>query len=148
MRYLFLALSILSTIFIFSNSLLNGNLSIEESDRFTFIVISIVEDITGKSPDYNTISLVVRKLAHFIEFFLAGLFYCLTFFLFKNKRFHFFSLGICAIIALSDEGLQILSNGRSASLIDSLIDFLGSLTAIFLVILFTKKKSFQLTNKE
>ena len=90
MRYLFLALSILSTIFIFSNSLLNGNVSIEESDRFTFIVISIVEDITGKSPDYNTISLVVRKLAHFIEFFLAGLFYCLTFFLFKNKRFHFF----------------------------------------------------------
>lgn len=138
-RYLFLILSILATIFIFGNSLRSGAASSSQSNIITDVVIDVIENATNQPQNYNYMSYIVRKMAHFSEFFVLGALYAITIKLFKVKKYLLISLSMALVVALIDEVIQLFIEGRVGSLSDSMIDFMGSVSGIILASIFLSK---------
>ena len=109
--------------------------STESSNQSGFIV-NIISSILHIN-NIELLSLIIRKLAHFTEYFILGL---LTYNMFHsyNKKVYI-SIIICILYAISDEIHQIFVPGRSCQIMDMTIDTLGSLLGIYLL-LFIKKK--------
>lgn len=81
--------------------------------------------------------MVIRKLAHFTEFFILGGYLC---FLFKKKISYLFAV----LAAFIDETIQIFTPGRSAKILDVLIDSTGALLGfIFIMLIFYKINNFK-----
>ena len=164
----YLTITIIIIIFIFFQSSLPADTSQEESD----IIVRFLSRFTDR--DAELLSFIVRKLAHFTEYTLLGLFISLTAKEHYNKkRYHeeqhsekhyhdeHFHKGqflirifiiplICGVLyATSDEIHQRFVPGRSCELRDVLIDTCGVLlgvTIYMLCVRFGKKKD--KTNKQ
>ena len=80
---------------------------------------------------------VVRKAAHFSEFFILGMI-CSAIFIKKPLPF---PIGACLLTALCDEGIQYFVPGRSCELRDVAIDFAGALAGIVLIKIFFSQRS-------
>ena len=121
-KTLYKGLTIVLLIFIFSNSLLSADVSSAQSGFFVSIVLSIL-DWFHINIDMDTLSLIIRKIAHFLEFFALG------FSIAKGWGMKFFiHLSIILLIASLDESIQLFSNGRAFSVIDIGIDTCGGIT--------------------
>jgi VanZ family protein len=75
----------------------------------------------------DTLHALIRKLAHFTQ-------YAVLFWLLARKpmrRRPALALGVCVILALTDEGHQMFVPSRTASLLDVGLDFSGALFANF-----------------
>ena len=133
MLWLFVLLSALVTAFVFGNSLKSGDASMAESDS----VVAFLQPLLDRLPwlaDTNY-SVLIRKLAHFAEFFALGFFYggtmCLM--LQKNGKPRYFSVLFSVLfVAVIDEYIQSFT-GRTSSVKDVLIDFSGALTGLGIV---------------
>lgn len=120
-----LLLVIIWMIFIFIMSSFDAN---ESSNQSNFIV-NIISNLFNIN-NIALLSLIVRKLAHFTEYFILGI---LTYNMIKSyDKKYYIAIVICVIYAISDELHQILVPGRSCQIIDILIDSLGSISAILL----------------
>lgn len=109
-------------IFIFSSQ--TGIESQNVSDKL------INKTVCINSCNFELISFLVRKSAHFILFFILGL---LVLNCHENKKINIlYSLLICLIYAFSDEIHQMFISSRSGELRDVFIDFIGSLLGILL----------------
>lgn len=104
------------------------------SGEITLILYNIVKQI-GLSLSIETFHLMVRKLAHFTEYFILGL---LTFLAlvqypisFKRKLIVIFIFGL--MFACLDEAIQIFIDGRAGSVRDVLIDSAGVLFSIMII---------------
>ena len=82
---------------------------------------------------------VIRKSAHFIEFFVLG---CLSYWACRRGRLPLWrpawvlqALGLAVLYALADEAHQAFVPNRTASLIDCGIDSLGAATSQLVVYL-------------
>ena len=153
-RKVFLILAIFSlvmvvvmAIVIFRFSAQNSERSSQTSNSVTNAVIEITQ------PDYQTLpaekqqerfkltSTIVRKVAHFTEFFLLGLFSILSFEffgLYKNRKIKFsylYAFIFSILYAISDEIHQGFIEGRGPAIKDVLIDSSGALLAILIVCL-------------
>lgn len=112
------------------------------SGGITLILYNIIKQI-GSSISMETFHLVIRKLAHFTEYFILGL---LTFLAlvpytisFKQKLIVIFGYGF--IFASLDETIQLFVEGRAGSVRDVLIDSAGVLFSIMITTgLFTLRK--------
>lgn len=130
-RTVLIILIAVTLLFIWGNSLLNRELSTDESG----FIVRIFDFVFGT----GTISEhFIRKLAHFSEFALLGAeLYC---------WFGRFLMGIThgLFAALADESLQMLSD-RSAEVKDVLLDFsgviFGAALCMLVIYLMHKKKS-------
>lgn len=84
----------------------------------------------------------IRKLAHYTLYFILGI---LSFLVVKdysiNKKLIIYSLLICFLYACSDEFHQLFTIGRSARVLDVMIDTFGSLCGISIFYIFNKKIS-------
>ena len=84
----------------------------------------------------------IRKLAHYTLYFILGI---LSFLVVKdysiNKKLIIYSLLICFLYACSDEFHQLFIIGRSARVLDVLIDTFGSSCSISIFYIFNKKIS-------
>ena len=84
----------------------------------------------------------IRKLAHYTLYFILGI---LSFLVVKdysiNKKLIIYSLLICFLYACSDEFHQLFIIGRSARVLDVMIDTFGSLCGISIFYIFNKKIS-------
>ena len=82
----------------------------------------------------------IRKLAHYTLYFILGI---LSFLVVKdysiNKKLIIYSLLICFLYAYSDEFHQLFIIGRSARVLDVMIDTFGSLCGISVFYIFNKK---------
>lgn len=122
------------TVFIFSNSLTVGEESAEQSGKIVEFVKSVLAKM-GISPNWDNLSFIVRKLAHFSEYFLlsatvTGFILSLT----PKKRFIPLSPVYCFIVAVCDEFIcQRITPGRGPKWTDVLIDSCG---AVFAVLVF------------
>jgi len=136
-----LSLSILMTLFIWTNSLLPGHLSSEQSGFFVEIASSLFQRININVP-IDQLSFWIRKLAHFTQFFILGLLWMIT--LNKSRLNHTHALTTVILIglitALIDEGIQIFVPNRGSSLIDVAIDLLGVITAGLMIQIFNQLK--------
>jgi len=90
--------------------------------------------------DIDTLHLVIRKLAHFTEFFLLGITWSITFIFFRISIWKLIIFGL--FIALFDEFIQFFSENRGPSIIDSLIfDFPGFVLGSLIFQLISKKNT-------
>ena len=84
----------------------------------------------------------IRKLAHYTLYFILGI---LSFLVVKdysiNKKLIIYSLLICFLYACSDEFHQLFVIGRSARVLDVIIDTFGSFCSISIFYIFNKKIS-------
>lgn len=102
-------------------------------------IVGIVSDVLSfmkLEVNDDTLSLVVRKLAHLAEFFLLGL--ALSTYLIQEEieTYHIFSIGF--IVAIIDEFIQLFVDGRNGNVIDIGIDMLGMLLAFIFVKFYNK----------
>ncbi len=158
---LILTISWMAIIFAFSSQ--NGKASSGTSGRFVNIIIDIfIPDYDEYSIDEqleisDTISLIIRKGAHFTEYFILGAL-CLTTFLssihkksinktelssiIKRKRLKWILYsGISSCIyAISDEIHQGFVADRSPAVLDVFIDTAGSFAGAFFAYLFLNYK--------
>lgn len=142
-KYLLLIQGIIWMGFIFAQSLLPGQISSGQSTGIVELINPILVSINIHiSP--NNLSLIIRKLAHFIEFFILGV---IWFFIYKqwfNKITHFIVvLAHGLFTATTDESIQYFVEDRAAQVTDVLIDFLGVLIAcamlLFIHLIFNHK---------
>lgn len=107
-------------IFLLSNQ--TGSESTGLSDKL------ICSMMSNCNPDIY--SFIVRKIAHFMIYFILGIFTIMNFKLSKENIIN--TLLICVIYAFSDEIHQMFINNRSGELRDIIIDSIGSLSSILL----------------
>lgn len=139
-KIIILIIGIIFNLFIFSQSMLSGN----TSGGFSLKIVNIINNILRTiniNIDLDLLHLIVRKLAHFTEFFILGF---IWFFIYKNyfklNKTFILTLIHGAITALLDEGIQLFIDGRGASLFDSTIDFTGVFTITLILFLIFKRK--------
>jgi len=142
-----LILIILCITFIFSNSLMNADQSIEESSRITKAIEKVVDILyKGNTPEKvvyffkTTFNNILRDCAHFLEFFILGILAMLYSNRFKMTIFRRFCFAIlfCILIAIIDETIQFFSPGRAFELYDLALDTLGSIIGCILILLLWK----------
>lgn len=86
----------------------------------------------------DIITVIVRKTAHFLEFFILGLISCFIALTYKDKGYFVrivCTVFFCVIYAISDEFHQCFVPGRAGKFGDVCIDSAGSILAILLLIM-------------
>lgn len=140
--------------FIWIHSALPASASSEESRVVGNIIRPFLELIVGKG---NVTGFLIRKLAHFIEYMILGFLMNANVaaitarirsqnVLPRLALFFFWSYGLLLSvgIAVIDEGIQILSPGRSPQVADVLLDAIGSFSGMILsllIFILSKRKS-------
>lgn len=118
-------ISILWLLFIIYNSTRNSIISSNQSNYIKGIINRYI----------NLSSYQVRKLAHFIQYFILA---TILIVLLKDK-YILVSL-IVLLVASSDEFIQTFINGRSGSINDVIIDMFGCLYALGLILKIKERK--------
>lgn len=126
----------MGVIFYFSHQ--SGDASMQLSDG----ILDSFEPLFQNFLDYHTLSYIVRKIAHFTEYFILGL---LIYHLVKQYRVIskteiIWMILFCVIYAMSDEFHQVFIGGRSPKVFDVIIDSLGSSLSILILQLLQKRK--------
>lgn len=97
-----------------------------ESSNQSGIIVNFVGNLFHIS-DIELLTLVVRKAAHFMEYFILGI--LLYNYFKKSKKSIIFAI----IYAISDEIHQLFIGGRSAKIMDVLIDSVGAIMGIIVL---------------
>ena len=145
-KKIFLALTILWTGFIFFNSAQIGDESAAMSGFFADIAKSILNAVGLGAIDMEMLSYVVRKIAHFTEFFVQSALLSLLALEVRPKyRGVVIYVLFCGLFtACCDELLQLFIDGRGSAVVDVFIDFSGTAVAAVAVAIVkywkTKKK--------
>ena len=118
--------------FIFTQSMLPQEQSAQQSDKVGDILEEI---IPPETPVGGYVQENVRKIAHFVEFAVLGVWVALYLILFLKKYVYAaLSYLFALVLALFDETIQIFS-GRGPDVIDVWIDFAGYASFFTLVFL-------------
>ena len=149
-RIIFLILIIINCIVIFIFSSQNGEKSSDVSGSFVRKIIEILpgtEELSENEKEQliEKLQFIVRKGAHFTIYTLLGIFimgFMNTFIISQKKKILFsFLFGI--IYATTDEFHQLFSSGRTAKILDVVIDTLGvgfGILIISVIIYLIKRK--------
>lgn len=150
-RIIWTIISILWVAFIFFNSTRNAGQS-SEASGFVVNSVNYLLSIVNISIKADTLSFLIRKGAHFFEYFMLAIFSynaLKTFYICKTKKIlynkvniftYLVVLVICFLVASTDEFIQGFIPGRSRAGLDVMIDVLGSLMALAIVALINIKK--------
>lgn len=127
-----IAVTVAIMVFIFIQSALSADLSMQESN----VVVKWLSSFLHIQPE--TLSFIVRKCAHFLEYLVLGI----SMFVsvrdlsrWKRWKIAIPAFLICAAYAATDELHQMFVQGRSCEVRDILIDSLGALLGILIVFL-------------
>lgn len=131
MKYKILTIiGLLIHILIFTQSLLPGNVSSNQSGFIVDTLYPLVSS-AGINMSVETFSFIIRKSAHFTEFFLLGVVWYMIYSKTFNKiKLIFIVLTHGLLTAILDETIQLFVSGRSGEVRDVLIDFSGILLAV------------------
>lgn len=138
-----LTITTFATIFIFSSQ--NGNMSGTTSRGFTRKIVEILRidknlSETEKENLIENSQFIIRKLAHFIIYTIAGIniFGFFNTFDMKMKNKIICALFTGAVYAMTDEFHQMFSGERTASIRDVCIDSCGVVFGIFIFLIINK----------
>lgn len=136
--------------FIWIHSCFPRDLSTEESTVTTNLVQRVFDAVFGEGKIYID-ELVIRKIAHFSEFFALGTEFAFLLIALKRESYKSYLtlLPIGLFVGAVDETIQIFSD-RGAAVTDVLLDFFGYAfaVAVFLLIFFIREKKKKLVEKE
>lgn len=132
-RALFTIFAVMTTIFIFQNSLEIGAISSARSEAFTALVNSYLSPM-GFPALTNA---VVRKMAHFAEYAMLGFWFTLCLRVYTTRYIRHISWPLFLVLGIAnvDETLQLYVANRSGSVRDVWIDFFGGCSGILLGLL-------------
>jgi len=125
------AVLIIVTGLIFHNSMVPADLSKETSHLISGPAAELLRSFfAGADPE--TVDHIVRKCAHFSEYFVLSLVALWTFASFglKGGKLAFAALGYVFLAAAADEYIQTFTPGRSGQVSDVLLDFCGGAAAV------------------
>ncbi len=128
-RRILLALLILLLVFIWGHSCMPRDLSREESSALLEL---LDPELAPEEGQENEALHLLRKLAHFTEFFCLGCVLALLLPFRRNSQLLAAGLGL--LTGLIDETIQIFS-GRGSAVSDVWLDFSGAAAAIALLAL-------------
>lgn len=132
----FILLGIMIHIIILTQSLLPASLSREQSGLIVDVIYPFILNL-GIQIDVQTFSLIIRKTAHFTEFFLLGVFWYIIYAkYFKSVKLIAMVLIHGLFTAILDETVQLFVDGRSGEVLDVLIDFSGVLVSVLIMTFF------------
>ena len=102
-----------------------------ETTKKSSYIVNIIQLITKKdysSSELDTITFIVRKVAHFTIYFLLGFLLINLFreYCYIDKRIFLILILLCMLYACSDEIHQLFVPGRSGEIRDVFIDTIGS----------------------
>ena len=138
---IFGVLSVIWTGFIISMSTQNAEKSTGVSRGILKSILLTIYKITNIAISPDTVHNLFRKLAHFTEFFILGLFVVL--FLKSINKNKLFAVIYGFIVAFSDELTQLfMGGGRSMQFSDMLIDISGVLFAVLIIYFISKIKCY------
>ncbi len=138
LRIIFAFLTVLWLCFIWYNSAKTGNLSANSSEGVTATIANvIVKDFADMEESQKTqiiekIHPVIRELAHAFEFFVLAVLVGLFVITYKIGKIYVYAaivLGFCLLSACADEFHQYFVEGRTADILDVLVDGAGTLVA-------------------
>ena len=129
-KHLFLILTLCWISVIFSFSLQNGSLSSLQSGFFSTRIHQFLLSMSINI-EKSTVSFIIRKLAHFTEFFILGCLVRKSTLDIKDNRL----LYIIFLVPILDEFIQSFVPDRAMSVIDMGIDSMGIITGIVLITL-------------
>ena len=133
-KILSLILLIIWIIIIFLLSNQSGSVSTNESD----VIVNSINSILNINE--HLLVIIVRKLAHIIEYFILYLF---TYNCFKEYsiKYKYVSIIFCIFCGLIDEVHQLFINGRSGQIIDVFVDLVGIIIGYIIIeVIYGKKK--------
>lgn len=138
--FLILLIIWLCVIFFFSNQ--SGELSIKQSDTLIYKITDIVstKDVKEKESISTKWTFYVRKTAHFLEYFVLGLIIYIVLDLRKVKYILTNAIIFSILCASLDEIHQLFVIGRTAKILDVIIDTIGSSLAIIVANFIKKSK--------
>lgn len=111
----------------------------EESANQSNFIVNIIASIFNIN-NISLLSLIIRKLAHYIEYLILGILVINMFIKNNIPKSYLISIIFCVIYAISDEIHQFIIPGRACQIKDILIDSIGSITGIYLYKLISKRK--------
>ena len=121
--------------FIFFMSNQNGSQSNELTNSiiYNFFKLFNLSDSTIEILISN-LFFIIRKLAHFTEYFILGILFMNLFkeFNIVSKKKLIYCCLLCLLYAISDEFHQLFIGSRNGSIIDVLIDFIGSISGVLI----------------
>ena len=119
-------------VFIFSNSLQIADVSEGASGRVLGILQGILRHLGLPGAADRLTMHIVRKLAHFCEYALEGFLLTLCLRVYTRHFFVHISWPILGglLTALTDETIQMFSDGRSSQLTDVWLDLSGAMAGI------------------
>ena len=143
-KIVLLGLIVFWIMFIWSNSMFPAAESSEQSG-------AILEWINGwllKVGDFQLSSFIVRKAAHMFEFFVLSLLVCCLGQVCEDGkcqsqgvksigRWTAWGIGVSAVVASIDEGIQLFVPGRSGEIRDVLVDCCGAVIGAMVVAVVT-----------
>lgn len=132
-RVVFTAALIACIMFIFRNSLENGAQSSARSQAVMQLVNSALAKVhLGPVSEH-----LIRKLAHFSEFALEGFLLMLCMRVYSRRPLRHITVPMLAgvLTALTDETIQLFSEGRSSQVTDVWLDSAGVLAGILAALL-------------
>ena len=95
-------------------------------------VLSIFSADTMSAEQLSLFHTLIRKCAHFTEFFILGVFMCLTISQTKGRYKFIVAVILCMLVAATDETIQLFVDGRAGRIMDVMIDSCGGLAGIWI----------------
>mgnify|MGYP000181735826 CR=1 FL=1 len=131
-RVIFTFALIACIVFIFSNSMQIGDVSESASGRVLLLMKKVFTRLGMPGVANHLTDHIVRKLAHFCEYALEGFLLTLCLRVYTRHFFVHISWPILGglLTALTDETIQMFSDGRSSQLTDVWLDLSGAMAGI------------------
>lgn len=144
-RLIYPITTLLWIMFIFSLSLQTGDTSAQISSGFGQWLIQTILPFAKDffEENWDMVHLVIRKGAHFTEFFVLGVLMRSTLHQYEHQIRASVSGAawlMCVVVASCDETIQRYVGGRAGQVQDILLDASGALVGIILIGLFTNRR--------
>lgn len=124
----------MSLIFMFSSQ--NGSDSTETSSLVSKVLYVLIEFVFKGKYSLSEFVLkympIIRKLAHFSEYFILGVLAYLNVIEYSNKKEYLYAILFSVLYAISDEFHQLFVESRNGSIKDVLIDSLGVIIGVLI----------------
>ena len=138
--------------FIFSNSMKIASVSSVSSGRVLQLLQAVLRRLGHPALAQRLTMHLVRKLAHFCEYTLEGFLLMLCMRVYSRHPLRHITVPMLAgvLTALTDETIQLFSQGRSSQVTDVWLDSAGVLAGILIALVFMTlcRMLFHRCNKE
>ena len=135
-RVIFTFALIACIVFIFSNSMQIGDVSETASGRVLLLMKKVFTRLGMLGAANHLTDHIVRKLAHFCEYMLEGFLLMLCMRVYSRHPLRHITVPMLGgvLTALTDETIQLFSEGRSSQVTDVWLDSAGVLAGILVAI--------------